>query len=206
MNPDRTIPGDWFDGRVPENAAIHEGAYLESAHSFLACRSQRPDALEIGRGSAIYVGVMFDLGERARVQIGEFSLLHGARIICDDGITIGDYCLISWGIVLMDTYRVPMGAAERRRCLEEAARQPSRKVNGPAQARPVCIGNNVWIGFDCSILPGVTIGEGSVIGARSVVVDSVPAYSVVAGNPAQVIRRLEPGPSQHHEPIRSTQG
>jgi acetyltransferase-like isoleucine patch superfamily enzyme len=48
----------------------------------------------------------------------------------------------------------------------------------------------VWIGFDACMLPGVDIGEGSVIGARSVVSESVEPYSVVVGNPARVVRRL----------------
>ena len=56
----------------------------------------------------------------------------------------------------------------------------------------VIIGNDVWIGFEAIILSGVTIGDGAVIGARSVVTKDVPAYHIVAGNPARVIRRIEP--------------
>lgn len=54
---------------------------------------------------------------------------------------------------------------------------------------PVVIGNNVWIGDKATILPGVTIGDGSVIAANAVVTKDVPAFSVVAGNPAHVIRK-----------------
>jgi acetyltransferase-like isoleucine patch superfamily enzyme len=49
-----------------------------------------------------------------------------------------------------------------------------------------------WIGFDVCVLPGVTIGEGAIVGARSVVAGDVPPYTVVAGNPARVVRRLSP--------------
>jgi acetyltransferase-like isoleucine patch superfamily enzyme len=59
-------------------------------------------------------------------------------------------------------------------------------------ARPVRIGDNVWIGFDAVILPGVTIGQGSIVGARSVVAEDVPPFTVAAGNPARVIKQLEP--------------
>jgi acetyltransferase-like isoleucine patch superfamily enzyme len=48
----------------------------------------------------------------------------------------------------------------------------------------------VWIGFEATILPGVIIGEGAVIGARSVVTANVPAFTVVAGNPARILRLL----------------
>lgn len=56
---------------------------------------------------------------------------------------------------------------------------------------PIIIGNNVWIGDKATILPGVTIGDGAVIGANSVVTKDVPAYSVVAGNPARIIKGIK---------------
>ncbi|HAJ60189.1 MAG TPA: hypothetical protein DCP31_13785, partial [Cyanobacteria bacterium UBA8543] len=58
-------------------------------------------------------------------------------------------------------------------------------------ARPIRIERNVWIGFDACVLPGVTIGEGAIVGARSVVTQDVPPYSVVAGNPARLIKKLD---------------
>ena len=51
------------------------------------------------------------------------------------------------------------------------------------------VGNDVWIGYESIIMPGVTIGDGAIVAAKSVVVKDVPAYSVVGGNPAQVIKR-----------------
>ena len=56
---------------------------------------------------------------------------------------------------------------------------------------PVKIGKNVWIGSDCTILPGVTIGDGAIIGAGSVVTKSIPANTIAVGNPARVIRYLD---------------
>jgi acetyltransferase-like isoleucine patch superfamily enzyme len=57
---------------------------------------------------------------------------------------------------------------------------------------PVVIGNKTWVGFNVSILKGVTIGEGAVIGACSVVTGDIPPWSVAVGNPAKVIRSLIP--------------
>ena len=54
----------------------------------------------------------------------------------------------------------------------------------------VIIGNNVWIGDKATVLPGVSIGDGAIIGANSVVTKDVPAFSVVAGNPAKIIKKL----------------
>lgn len=53
----------------------------------------------------------------------------------------------------------------------------------------IIIGNDVWTGFECLIMSGVTVGDGAVIGARSVVTHDVPPYTIVAGSPARVIRR-----------------
>jgi acetyltransferase-like isoleucine patch superfamily enzyme len=63
-------------------------------------------------------------------------------------------------------------------------------VDPSVPAQPVCLRDNVWLGFDVCVLPGVTIGEGSVVGARSVVCSDVPAYTLVAGNPARAVRAL----------------
>lgn len=60
----------------------------------------------------------------------------------------------------------------------------------PLSSKPVIIGNNVWIGELCSVLPGVTIGDNSIIGANSVVTKSIPANSIAVGNPAKVIKQF----------------
>jgi len=56
---------------------------------------------------------------------------------------------------------------------------------------PVKIGKNVWIGSDCTILPGIEIGDGAIIGAGSVVTKSIPENSIAAGNPARVVKKIE---------------
>lgn len=60
----------------------------------------------------------------------------------------------------------------------------------PLSSKPVIIGNNVWIGELCSVLPGVSIGDNSIIGANSVVTKSIPANSIAVGNPAKVIKQF----------------
>jgi acetyltransferase-like isoleucine patch superfamily enzyme len=192
MNADRTLPWDWHSGRVPDNVTVDESAYVETSYSFHFFRSEKPNAVTIGRGASTYLGTMFDVGPKGRVLVGDYALVHGARIICDSEITIGDYALISWNVVLMDTYRVPLEPEARRRELELLPTRRLRIAEAPVGARPIRVGRNVWIGFDSCVLPGVTIGEGSVVGARSVVTADVPSYTVAAGNPARVIRELSP--------------
>ena len=90
------------------------------------------------------------------------------------GITIGNNCLIGHNVTIA-TLNHDFNPEKR------ASITPN----------PVKIGNNVWIGSDSTILPGVTIGDGAIIGAGSIVTKNVPVNTVVAGNPAKFIRKIE---------------
>jgi acetyltransferase-like isoleucine patch superfamily enzyme len=190
MNADRTLPDDWYSGTVPGNVAIADSAYVETAFSFLLFRSERADAITIGHGASIYLGTMFDVGAQGRVSIGDYALVNSARVVCDAAVTIGDYALVSWNVVLMDTYRVPFDVEARRAAVARVPQMERRRLDGGVPARPITIGRGAWIGFDCCVLPGVTIGEGSVVGARSIVTSDVEPFTIVAGNPARTIRRF----------------
>jgi len=194
----RTIAGDWFPGTIPDNVVVAEDAYIETTFSFQYCRSQMPGAVSYGRGASTFLGTMFDVGPRGRVTLGDYALVHGARIICDTEVSIGDYTLVSWNVVLMDTYRVPVNPGERRKELELVSQRTPRLFNSDVPARAIRIERNVWIGFDACVLPGVTIGEGSVVGARSVVTADVPPFTVVVGNPARFVRHLDPTERKSH--------
>jgi acetyltransferase-like isoleucine patch superfamily enzyme len=186
----RKIDGDWHPGIIPDNVRFGDQAYIETSYSFHLYRSRRPEGISLGACSSVYIGCMFDMGRDAEFQAGGYTLLNGLWLICDQRVSIGSHCLISWNVVIMDNYRVPMDVTARRRLMETYAVSRERDVFVPVQPRPVHIENNVWIGFDCCVLPGVRIGEGSIIGARSVVDQDVEPYSIYAGNPARFIRKL----------------
>jgi serine acetyltransferase len=194
MNAERrTLPWDWYPGEIPPNAHVDDSAYVETTFSFSRYRSEREPGVYIGEGASTYLGTMFDVGPQGRVRLGRYALVHGARIICDSEIEIGDYALISWNVVLMDTYRAHPDPQVRRRQLEAVAQHTPRYIDSQVPAKPIRVAANVWIGFDACVLPGVTIGEGAIIGARAVVTEDVAPYSVVAGNPARLVRHLERG-------------
>lgn len=190
MAADRTLPWDWYPGKIPANVTVAASAYVETTFSFLLCRSERDDAITIGHGASTYLGTMFDLGPNGRVVLGDYALVHGARIVCEADIIIEEYALISWNVVLMDSYRVPFDPERRRELVCRVPRLHPRRLDGAVAPAPVRIGRAAWIGFDSCVLPGITIGEGAVVGARSVVTTDVEPFTVVAGNPARVMRRL----------------
>lgn len=182
MSTPRTLPWDWYGAPIPDNVVIDESAYLETTYSFHRFHSRRPDAVVLERAASVYLGTTFDLGSEARVTIGQFTLINAAQLIIDGELHIGDHVLVSWGVVVMDTYRVPVNPASRRRC-------------EPAEVRPVTIEPDCWIGFGASLLPGTRLGRGSIVAARSVVAGTVDPFTVVAGNPAVPIGRQVEAPS-----------
>jgi acetyltransferase-like isoleucine patch superfamily enzyme len=187
------LPWDWYDGSLPGNVALGEAAFVETSYSFHACRSRRDPAVRLGRAAQVYLAVMFDIGAAGQVVLGDFSSITGGCFVCDAQITLGAHCLISWNVVIMDSYRLPLEPRARQAALERVAATPGRIIEHcGAPPRPVRIDDKVWIGFDCCVLPGVHIGEGAVVAAKSVVTEDVPPHCLVAGNPAQVIRRLAP--------------
>lgn len=112
----------------------------------------------------------------ALIQIGDNSRIHGTCIHAYKLVTIGKNCLIAANTQIMD------GNAH-----DLSFDDPSNRINTNGTSKPVNIEDNVWIGANVIILPGVTIGEGSVIAAGSVVNKSIPANVIAGGNPAIVI-------------------
>ena len=183
MNPAALIRDDWYPAAVPPNIVVGNGSYIETSYSFLRFHSRREVGLSVGEGSALYAPIL-DIGRAGRVTIGDYALISSATIICDEEVTIGAMTMLAWHVVVMDSFR-PSRVVAR----DDSSRPNSQERN--ATQGPVRIGSNVWIGFESCILPGVTIGDGSVVGARSVVTANVPANCVVAGNPARVVKRFE---------------
>jgi acetyltransferase-like isoleucine patch superfamily enzyme len=110
------------------------------------------------------------------IRVGRKVFINQCCTIYDmSGVTIGDLVMIGPNVNII-TAGHPLPPSKRRAYLE---------------AKPIVIGNNVWIATAATILGGVTIGDNSVIGAGSVVTKDVPANSFAAGVPAKVIRSLE---------------
>jgi acetyltransferase-like isoleucine patch superfamily enzyme len=188
MGTEPTLPWDWYAGTIPTNVAIDDTAYIETTYSFLLYRSEASVGVQLGPGASAYAGTVFDIGPHGQVSLGAYTLAVGVRIICDAEVTVGDYTMMSWNVVLMDSYCLSRDPVIRRGELERLARSHPRRLEARGPAQPIHIGANVWLGFDVCVLPGVTVGAGAIVGARSVVMEDVAPYTVVAGNPARIVR------------------
>jgi maltose O-acetyltransferase len=110
------------------------------------------------------------------IKIGRRSFINYGAIILDVApVTIGDEVLIATNVQIL-TATHPLEATRRRAWWETA--------------KPISIADGAWIGGGALVLPGVSIGENAVVGAGAVVTRDVAANTVVAGNPARVVRQL----------------
>lgn len=143
--------------------------------------------LFVGEGSVVEGSIAFQR-ETAEVMIGSNTLFGASLIDCAARVEIGDDTLISWGCVIRDHDSHSVRWFERTNDVRDY--RESRKDWTGVAIKPVIIGPRCWIGMHVLILKGVNLGEGAVVGAGSVVTRDVPAWNIVAGNPARVIREI----------------
>jgi len=125
-------------------------------------------------GCTFAPGVRIEVAPKARLLIGRGSFLHrNAQIICEQAVTIGRNCSVSWDAIIMDS-------------------DQHSRAGIATHTAPVTIGDDVWIGCRAIILKGVSIGNGAVVAAGAIVTRDVPENALVAGQPARVVRILEP--------------
>lgn len=124
-----------------------------------------------------------------------FTIL--SPFFCDYGynIEIGENFFMNMNCVILDGAKVSFGdnVFIAPNCGFYTAGHPldvERRNKGLEYARPITVGNNVWIGAHVCVLPGVTIGDNTVIGAGSVVTKDIPANVLACGNPCRVVRTM----------------
>jgi acetyltransferase-like isoleucine patch superfamily enzyme len=147
--------------------------------------------LDGGRGEKRSPGI--DIGKHAFVGAGTKIFSRGGAVAIGEGSSIGSYCrIVSPGAVdiregvLLAAFcrvgRVPAGFVARSENDENV--RPGR--------RSIVVGKGSWLGVRCYAAPGVRIGEGAVVGAHTVVTQSLPDYVVAVGRPARILRRRLP--------------
>lgn len=170
--------------RLGAESSLAHGARILNAGS-------SSDQIHVGAHSRIE-GELFIFAHGGRITIGDWCFVGpGTRLWSACDLHIGNRVLISHLCNVMDSLTHPLDSVARHAQFRAIlTRGHPREID--LDERPVRIDDDVWIGAGATILRGVHIGEGAVVGAGAVVTRDVPAYAVVAGNPARVVRQLTP--------------
>lgn len=160
----------------PNSQVNYRGLYLRHGCSF-----------NTGSGCMIEGQIHFER-PNAKVTIGSNSFMGRSAIAVAECVDIGDNVLIAWGCHIVDhnSHSVDW----KQRLGDTKNWLIGEKTWDYVKIAPIKICDNAWIGFNSIILKGVTIGEGAIVAAGSVVTKDVSPFTVVAGNPAKLIRKL----------------
>ena len=177
---------------------IHPSAILLDSAYFDYRTEEESKRIFIDEESMIGCNFIFE-SDSGVIKIGKRTFINaGTNIISINEIEIGDDVTIGWNIYIYDhdshslDYRFRKDDIERQREDFYANRNfIFSKDWSTVKSAPVKICNKVWIGFNAIILKGVTIGEGAIVAAGAVVTKDVQAWTVVAGNPATIVKKIE---------------
>jgi acetyltransferase-like isoleucine patch superfamily enzyme len=174
-----------------QRCSAEAGSKLHSSSRIFNQQGDRTK-ITIGRGSQIY-GDLLIMRHGGRISIGKYSFVsEGTRIWSGKNIYIGDRVLISHDVNIHDTSSHSISAQERHEHFLGIVHDGHPKVLRGVEDERIIIEDDAWIGFGSAILKGVTIGRGAIIGACSIVTKDIPAYTIVAGNPALKIGEARP--------------
>ncbi|MCU1473549.1 sugar O-acetyltransferase [Amnibacterium sp.] len=181
-NRERMLAGDWYIADDPENARRAQRAVRLAERYRIASIEDERTALSIlaellghlGEDAFVKPPLHVDYGDH--LSIGARTFVNVNLTALDVApITIGEDCQIGPNVQLLTPVH-PLEAQPRRNRLEAA--------------KPITIGDNVWLGGGVIVCPGVTIGDDTVVGAGSVVTRDLPANVLAVGSPARVLREL----------------
>lgn len=148
---------------------------LKIGHGLILCNKAQKNQIGVNQPCIFNVST-----KGGKLVIGDNVGISGSTICATKSVIIGDNTMIGSGCLITDTDSHSSNYLERR-----------KGQLHDDNARPVIIGRDVFIGTRSIILKGVTIGDRAVVGAGSVVTKDIPSDSVVAGNPAKIIKRLD---------------
>lgn len=148
-------------------------------------------AITVGTNSVVK-GELLVFPHGGRIAIGDWCYVgEGARIWSAESIEIGNRVMLSHNVNIFDSLTHPLSARLRHHHFRNIATAGHPKSIDLGE-RPVRIGDDAWICAGATVLRGVTVGRGAIVGAGAVVTKDVEPWTLVGGNPARVIRNLDP--------------
>lgn len=182
-----------------KNLKIHPSVILDPAASikFFNLPKKTHVSLKIGQDSHIFSHFNF-LRPDATISVGKRCQIGSVDFVAAQEINVGDDCIMAWGITIIDTDTHSLDWENRKndvkQCYQDYLTDRNNFIKNKDWShvvnKSINIGDKVWVGLNVIVLKGVTIGDNSVIGAGSVVTKNIPPYSLIAGNPAKVIKSL----------------
>jgi acetyltransferase-like isoleucine patch superfamily enzyme len=150
--------------------------------------ANQPNAITLGNG--VMIDGILEVYSKGFLSIDDNTFIGNSRIFCVNRVSIGKGCWIADHVFIMDSDLHPLSPQRRLNDAKQFSEGIFPDVYTDIPNAVTTIQDAVWVGVNCIILKGVTIGEGSVIGAGSVVTKDVPPWTIVGGNPARIIRKI----------------
>lgn len=179
-----------------ENGFIEIGANTKFEKLKIEIRSDEVKNYMVFGCDSLLNGHFVIENSSGKILIGDRTFISGGLFISINSIIIGNDVMFSWGCTVMDNDAHSLSWRDRINDVTDWKRGFEQNQIGKfknwskVESSPVIIGDKCWIGFNVIILKGVTIGEGAVVAAGSVVTKNVAPYTLVAGNPARYIKDL----------------
>ncbi len=173
-------------------------SYGENVHFLDGFSISNPYSLPVTIGNDCVINCRIDYeSNEGCITIGNNSFV-GSQLICRNNIEIGNDVMIAWGGVIYDHNSHSLDWRNRQKdnqnlvqALNDSKSFYSGKDWSTVKSKPIKICDKAWLGFGVTVLNGVTIGEGAVIGAQSVVREDIPPYAIAYGNPAKVVKYID---------------
>lgn len=184
-------PARWTGGKLPANVLLGPGTVITGdrwteSQVFRKFESRLDPGLIIGAACRMD-GVLFNVGERGRVTIGDHCQFEEVFLICEREIRIGNRVIIGWRATIVDSDFHPLAPAERFADVVACSPLSGAMPRPSISCLPVVVEDDVWIGPNAVILKGTRIGAGAFVEPGAVVVHDVPPRTRVMGNPAKHI-------------------
>jgi acetyltransferase-like isoleucine patch superfamily enzyme len=177
---------DFLDKDAAQSNTYSCQVHPSSSYNKRKVSWQNNCSLKIDEMSEINGLLTFDR-DSASISIGKRVFMNGS-LVAAQSIQIGDDVMFAWGVTVVDHNSHAIAFSERADDVINWRDRTKDWAN--VKIAPVKVSNKVWVGFNSIILKGVTIGEGAIVGAGSVVTKDVPPWTIVAGNPARIIREI----------------
>jgi len=181
--PGAKVPNDWYDAAVPSNIEAGRNTLVDSSFCFKNYQSILPVGFKVGNNVTLW-RTSIATEERGMIEIGDDCYIANASLVAARSILIGSRVFIAGGATIVDSDFHPVDPAARLADTIALSPAGDRSTRPPIETRPVIIEDDVWIGYNATILKGVRVGRGAVVSPGSLVLRDIDPGVTVAGNPA----------------------